>query len=345
LRLFLHIGYHKTGSSYIQTLFSTNRELLLDHRIFYPISKDDRKAKKGLISPGNAIDLVHSFKKEDYKTAKMLLTNWVSHAKGHNCNALLLSSEQLFPQFAKNNGVIEFLNECLANNILSDVSGLIFVRDPIEHIFSLYKHKGKNGAITNFSKWTEINYKTLEETGLFFDIIKSSPISWTCKKYTKNPSFLSEVVFTNWLNIPVPEIPANKYINVSLTLSEIGVMRELYKKRQYALITRLRKELLELPMDLKSNEVLLEQYYIQTINPWLASQKKVIDQVNSNISRKEDQLSVEILDKKNNKSLSENLTFSPHQLSVILKQLNSFPVYRTKLFDKVKKRLRKLANR
>lgn len=53
MKLYLHCGYHKTGSSFLQTLFARNRKLLEDHGFFFPEGNKDEDMLKGNISAGN----------------------------------------------------------------------------------------------------------------------------------------------------------------------------------------------------------------------------------------------------------------------------------------------------
>ena len=101
VKLYLHCGYHKTGSSFLQTLFAQNRDYLLENNICFPFSKDDKNMLKGEISPGNGIELVKAIREKNNALIIDLLEKWVKITLSNNCDSLLISSEGLFHVLAE----------------------------------------------------------------------------------------------------------------------------------------------------------------------------------------------------------------------------------------------------
>ncbi len=77
IKLYLHLGYHKTGSSFLQTMFAQNRDYLLENDIYFPYSKGDKNMLKGIISPGNGILLVEALKDKNQQLVVELLKKWM----------------------------------------------------------------------------------------------------------------------------------------------------------------------------------------------------------------------------------------------------------------------------
>ena len=80
MKLLIHFGIYKAGSSYLQHICASKRDYLIANNIYFPESKEDQKMKKGLISKGNADGLDSAFKKEDpSKISKILQQWWVNN--------------------------------------------------------------------------------------------------------------------------------------------------------------------------------------------------------------------------------------------------------------------------
>jgi hypothetical protein len=61
--LYLHIGIHKTGTSYLQSCFHLSKDRLRAHGIDYPFSEVNpdtlSEGRGGLLIPGNAVGAFH----------------------------------------------------------------------------------------------------------------------------------------------------------------------------------------------------------------------------------------------------------------------------------------------
>jgi hypothetical protein len=85
--IILHCGIHKTGSSYLQTILASNRDVLAAHSIHYP---DYRDLEDRMFGPQHSIVAV------DYDATKSFDTNFDRvFTLNSNCETLLLSGEEL----------------------------------------------------------------------------------------------------------------------------------------------------------------------------------------------------------------------------------------------------------
>ena len=56
MRLHLHVGHGKTGSSFLQSWLAQNRsELLRVGGVHYPVADSDQRARSGRFSMGNGV--------------------------------------------------------------------------------------------------------------------------------------------------------------------------------------------------------------------------------------------------------------------------------------------------
>ena len=94
-RLCIHIGYHKTGSTSVQSYLEENRELLMEKGLFYPETKrDDRRAyyNKHL----HLFDQMVALKRdaEDYQDRmRAIFAPYIAEIKEAGCPISLLSEE------------------------------------------------------------------------------------------------------------------------------------------------------------------------------------------------------------------------------------------------------------
>jgi|26BtaG_2_1085354.scaffolds.fasta_scaffold00002_236 hypothetical protein len=286
MKIYLHIGYHKTGSSFLQMMLSRNRNLLLENRIYYPMAKRDKDAKEGKISPGNGVQLALAISNQSNNEFFQILLGWIEEARKNSCSTLLISSEGLFHSLA-NNEYSKLFKELKKKTEISEIRGLIFIRDPMDHILSLYKHRGKRGAIENFTDWVENDYETLYLTEKFIVKTKSDEIIWTYRKYKNDSKFMAECLFLNWLEIETPEIPEKDKVNTSLTLSEILVLRELNKVTDKEAVLYLQLEFSKMNVEDKAPDGYLKDYYRKQLDNWFLGNSKIIQSINQVLSAEE----------------------------------------------------------
>lgn len=285
MKILLHIGYHKTGSSFLQMMLSNNRKYLIEKGIYYPMAIRDKDAKQGKVSPGNGLRLSKAILNRNKEDFFDCLLHWINEAKTANCSRLLISNEGLFHAFALID-YAELFEELKSKTQISNIQGLIFIRDPFDHILSLYKHRGKRGDIVNFAEWVKKDYDTLDLTERFIEKSKSDGISWSFRKYKKDSEFMTNCLFLDWLKINSPQIPNKDKVNTSLTLSEIIILRELRKLNNEA-VPLLQSQLSKITSDNKAEDDNLEVFYRSQLDQWFIEKEKVIQEINEALPSKE----------------------------------------------------------
>jgi len=122
-RLIIHVGHGKTGTSYLQSILTLNREILRESDIYYPIGSRDRRAYLGHVSTGNGNFLVEK------------------NIANTDCGTILISSEMLFRKLINDD---EWLRE-LVNEFNLEI--ILYVRNVIEHSVSIWGQGVKKGKI------------------------------------------------------------------------------------------------------------------------------------------------------------------------------------------------------
>jgi hypothetical protein len=87
MKIHLHIGTHKTGTSAIQAVLYRNREFLLEHGIYVP-EIDDKEL------PGGFADVARSLKHDRTAKVRSYIERWVADAERIGARCLLISSEE-----------------------------------------------------------------------------------------------------------------------------------------------------------------------------------------------------------------------------------------------------------
>lgn len=340
MKIYIHCGYHKTGSSFIQMMLSVNRTLLKEKGFYYPVSTGDKAAKQGRISPGNGLELSQAIahRVDNFRKASTILRNWIKAAKKNNCDNLIISNEGLFHSLAGIDFQL-FFKQAITEFNLEEVSLLLFLRDPLDHIFSLYKHRGKRGTIPNFKGWVEEKYETFQLTGQFLEQVLPDPqITFSFRKYKNDSQYLSNAVFKDWLQIPSPPLPQNDRVNTSLSLSEILVLESVYKLSGAEKALKMQKAFMKNPNQKPKDDTLKEHYAFQ-IETFLNNNLPLIEKINKVMPEKE-HLIIE-----NQNPPQADLKFanlSREQLNIIIKESSLKISFKEKMLKKMKTVYRKL---
>ena len=85
MKLYIHFGIYKAGSSYIQYICANQRDFLEKNKIYFPTSVEDQKMTSGLISKGNADGLEAALKSEVGQKVTKVLQHWYEDAKKGEC--------------------------------------------------------------------------------------------------------------------------------------------------------------------------------------------------------------------------------------------------------------------
>ena len=349
IKLYLHIGYHKTGSSYLQSLFALNKSYLLKNNIYFPVSENINKMIAGEISPGNGMDLVAALQNNKESIVKKILDNWKREAINKNAKIILISSESLFHVLAKKEAMQLLFNACRSVRIF-DINGLLFFRDPVPHVLSVYKHRGKKGNISDYGRWINTKYETLELTDFFLDHYKEFGINWTFRKYQPDSEYMIKVTFKDWLLINLPEVLLDKKVNISLTLSEILMINEISKLVPKEFIRKIHLELSELPKLKKSKDLSIQEYYFQISTQELIKYDLIINEINKVLPKGEKIIFDKYIE--TDKVYKEEINLSREQIRIFVdylekskKQTNIFYLFLKRKMILINKELKRFYNK
>jgi len=216
MKLTLHIGHGKTGSSALQSFLSLNESLLCEYGIYYPEIHTFDAAKKGYISSGNLAG-VKKYDEAIYQaTSKKILNHY------------LFSNETLMVKMLADS----FSLQRLAREFTLEL--ILYCRDPLDHVFSSYGQSVKReGCTMTMAKWLD-SYKrpqqvaemiTLcEDIGVTLKLINYSKIDSIEKSFCdvllgeKSNDFLQSAQFTT-----------TKIVNRSLSRVEYEIQRKFNK--------------------------------------------------------------------------------------------------------------------
>lgn len=213
--LLLHIGHFKTGSSYLQSVFRLNRDILYEnYGIHYPTRGDDPKKDPVTgVGAGNAKGLfatIGTFREND----RFLRPKKAAH--------LLLSSEVLYKELSQHQS-LAFLAETARDLGYDRVRILLFIRDPVACAASIWQQNIKLGAT-----------EPIEQTFERFDIPETvdrllatlegvGSVEVTVRNYSRCADCLLEVTRA-WLGLPeaaLSPLPVAR-VNRSFTASELA---------------------------------------------------------------------------------------------------------------------------
>lgn len=261
MKLFIHFGIYKAGSSYLQYICANRREELRQAGIWFPFSPDDTKMKSGSISAGNAFELSEWLKRNKKTEIESYLAAIKKEANKNNCECVLLTAEALVHQFAREDR-LKLLEQTALKIGFGKIHALGYFRDPVDHCISLYKHRSKSGKNPDFEYWVREVYETPRVLNDFFRVHTTVDIKWTLRKFKKDADYMIQSFFEEWLGVKITDIPHKPKVNESITLSEVMIMQHLKKFFPYTLDYVL-KRLINLPKSKKASGKSLEALYVE----------------------------------------------------------------------------------
>ncbi|MCH8567420.1 MAG: hypothetical protein LAT67_04125 [Balneolales bacterium] len=262
MKLFIHFGLYKAGSSYLQYICANNRQWLAEKKIFFPASNQDLKMQTGSISAGNAHNLSQYLRASDKKSATSILSHHIKNAKKLKCDCILLTAEDLAHIVSTKKGLNTLIEISKELGIIQ-IKLLAFFRELVDHAISTYKHRAKTGKHPDFLVWLQNNYETPRLINNLIKTYNSSQnefIEWSLRAFKKDSSHLVNTFFIDWLSIGVPALPSKTSVNQSVTLSEVIVLSEL-KNKFPLVIDYFMEKLKELPNELKFKDTYVEQAF------------------------------------------------------------------------------------
>ena len=271
MKLYLHIGTEKTGSSFIQSYLANNRKTLEKHQIHFPKAGIfESSMKNGKISPGNAGDLNEMLEKQEWKKISTWLGNLKNEALSIETNKILLSNELLIKSFSDNDILSGFLKILKELDIELGKMFLI-IRNPTSQALSLYKHRSKNGVMQPIEKWLEEGYVLKNNLENFYINIDHNNVQMAQYPYKKDSHYLIDKLINHWLNLNQEVIiEKNTAVNQSLTLSELKFLSAIKSKDSF-LAKRFYDQMLHLPSKMKSKDEFINHCYLQTIDAYLSN--------------------------------------------------------------------------
>lgn len=162
MKLIIHIGAGKTGSTSIQKTLLINDEILKNNGIWYLGLMLERANKKLFDWQKNLVHIIQDFnqKKEEEITSQIveILKEIIKEAKSKNIEKLIWSNESFL---VSNHNFLPALN-ILKKEIGLEVEFIVYVRGYISWMQSAYlqwgiKHKTYKGELRSFNEWS-INF-------------------------------------------------------------------------------------------------------------------------------------------------------------------------------------------
>jgi len=146
MKLILHIGLPKTGSTYLQSALAFNRKRLSSiYGIYWPISCSYKSGEGDTIGHHKFAD---SLKRGDLTSAKQMLLETVNEANKHGCNSIIISSEGLS---VVNTNTFESAIDGIG---LSEINIIAYLRHPADLILSWYSQDVHGQTVfTNLMSW------------------------------------------------------------------------------------------------------------------------------------------------------------------------------------------------
>lgn len=215
--LYLHIGGPKTGSTFLQSVFRTNRSTLLEMGIHYPSGNEYPNVTPTSWTSGNGDGILES--PEAFASA----LEEIRHNPG---SSLLYSHEGLRNEVCKAEKV-SFMPAIARDYGFSRIKVLFFVRDPVAYAASVWQQFVKyNGLYETLderimhSTFMIKNYKTSED--ILEHLSNNEAFDLTALNYSRCTDKLFDIV-TDWLGVSGASLtkPEAERINRSLTTAEL----------------------------------------------------------------------------------------------------------------------------
>lgn len=217
--LYIHIGHGKTGSSYLQSCFALSREAMLAAGRNYPRPATAAAAEKGDISSGNGRMLMNAM---NNRAARWLLTARLRAGSGD----VIFSSEFLFFVLSRKGAPAKLRRLARAAGF-QRVSMLLFIRDPFDHLPSVYQQRVKRGGFTGAINALTRTYDIPTRSAWLIRAFKDmAEIELTVRNYSRVRGDLTGAV-EDWAGLPAGALtrPDSGVVNRSLSAAELAVQR------------------------------------------------------------------------------------------------------------------------
>lgn len=138
LKLFIHAGLHKTGTSSFQYICSTHSKRLADIGVYYP----------HLTKTQDHNSLMHEIQKSGSQSIKKHLTSALEELP-ENCNIVLLSGED-FENCVVDTRIANSIENSARDLGFREVEWGVIFRDTPSYVASLYSQKSNHPCIVDY---------------------------------------------------------------------------------------------------------------------------------------------------------------------------------------------------
>ena len=235
MKLYLHIGHGKTGSSFLQSWLACNAEALCTHAgLIYPQRLPgqehplDGRAQLGQFSQGNGFVLDQLLQ---WRTSPQRQRRWLRRLANGERHGLVFSFEGWAKRFSALLPDLQALMACWG---LEQVELLLLVRDPLEHACSAYSQMVKrHGYCGSLDDWLA-SYRFTQRLLESLDAIAAAgpQVRLTAAHYGRARNELLPLL-QGWLALDPSQPwqqPAQVRVNRSLSLEELRLMRLLNRQ-------------------------------------------------------------------------------------------------------------------
>ncbi len=283
MQLFLHIGTNKTGSSFLQTMLGRNRALLHKNGIFFPVAEREEDMLAGKISPGNGGQLCRQLVLGNAQGAGNFLKSLLNDATRSGCTSVLISNEKLVRALSHPNALSTMAQRAFEAGF-TGIKALLVCREPVDHALSLYQHRAKEGDHSNFDQWLSEDYETIRMFENFLPQLHllQHPVEWTFRKYASSPAKMLAMLFTDWLQVPAPDVNSLPAVNPSLSLSEIQIL-QLFRKQHILALKPAKAAFDRLSKKQKADDRSLREHLRYKAFGFINAQRGVFDQINTRL--------------------------------------------------------------
>ena len=213
--LLLHIGHHKTGSTFIQNTLRANQDVLSDRGVIYPDrGNNPRKNPFTGVAAGNA---------KDFLKSKNSVAGKLANLQSPVRQNLLLSSEGLLGEMCRHDN-LDFLANAATDLGYDRIRVLLFIRNPIGNAVSVWQQDIKTGSTSTI----EESFSTFSQPDVvanFFDMVTPTDfLEVTVRNYSRCTEPIIDAVAA-WLDIPrdvLTKLPVTK-VNRSLSQGELAL--------------------------------------------------------------------------------------------------------------------------
>lgn len=193
MKIIVHVGPHRTGTTSIQALLAESRDDLLRSRIWYPKCQYVATAHHVLAWQVLGRDLRAIGAADESRSATSILASWIDEARMRSCNTMVLSSED-FSIFRDKEWwkLRSFVGPAVTWHFVAAR------RDPTEAARSAYSHLLLSGLSQEFDEVKDILRKGTAE---FFEYVEllARMQSWCSIHlvgYSDTPKYLASMIRT-----------------------------------------------------------------------------------------------------------------------------------------------------